>query len=566
MGNEIHQSIAKNAELEDKYQKAQDERERFTREIIDSTEPKKVVVAGPGTGKTYLFKDVLKEKGKTLTLTFVNTLVEDLSLDLYGISEVRTLHSFARRVLGGSKVKIYPKLTNIIEEDAIILIGETVDFNKMFYNLDDEDDYIKFYKGRKDYYEHYGYNDIIYAAVKWFEKRNDRIPEYELIVVDEFQDFNKLEVALIDFLSLKSPILIVGDDDQALYDFKSASPDHIRDRFGDKYSDYMPFTLPYCSRCTRVVVGAANDVIDNASKNGHLKNRINKDLKYFSDKDKDAISDDNLKIVYTQVFAKQVPYIIESNIHQLAEMSKCEFSVLIISPTRVQSEGIVSSLKQKGFRNISTTKRRDEKEPTLMEGLKILLEDKDSNLGWRIAVKFLPDDDDLVAILKIVHVDSSKSIKDLVNENIRREVTELLRTFRAIRKGQLGDKKLLDDSLPKIGIDPLELAEKHLREELSRTSRGIGKPGIRNMPIVATTIQGSKGLAADHVFITHFDDQYFIRNRDKEKISDQDICSFLVALTRAMERVILISTKPDVVPTFLTWIAEDRIERVSMSK
>jgi len=566
MGNEIHQSIAQKDELEEQYQNAQKERELFARAIIDSAEPKRVIIAGPGTGKTYIFKDVLKEKGKTLTLTFVNTLVEDLSLDLYGISEVRTLHSFARRVLGGSKVNIYPKLTNIIEEDAIILIGETVDFNKMFYNLDDEDDYIKFYKGRKDYYEHYGYTDIIYAAVKWFERRNDRIPEYELIVVDEFQDFNKLEVALIDFLSLKSPILIVGDDDQALYDFKSASPDHIRDRFGDKYPDYTPFTLPYCSRCVRVVVDAANDVINNASKNGYLRNRAAKDLIYFNDEEKNAVSAENPKIVYAKVFSKAIPWFIEKNIEQLAEMSKCKFSVLIISPTRIQSQSIVNSLRKKGFRNVVSTKIREEKEPTLIDGVKILLEDKDSNLGWRIAVKFLLDDDDLAAILKIIHDDSSKRIKELVNDNIRSEVTELLRTLRAVRKGQPGDKRMLDDSLSKIGIEPLELAEKHLREELSRTSRGIGKPGIRNMPIVATTIQGSKGLAADHVFITHFDDQYFIRNRDKEKISDQDICSFLVALTRAMGRVILISTKPNVVPTFLTWIAEDRIERVSMSK
>lgn len=38
----------------------------------------KIVLAGPGTGKTTLFRTVLAGKANTLTLTFVNALVEDL--------------------------------------------------------------------------------------------------------------------------------------------------------------------------------------------------------------------------------------------------------------------------------------------------------------------------------------------------------------------------------------------------------------------------------------------------------------------------------------------------------
>ena len=35
--------------------------------------------------------------------------------------------------------------------------------------------------------------------------KKDKVPKYEQVVVDEFQDFNKLEVALIDLLSDKNP-------------------------------------------------------------------------------------------------------------------------------------------------------------------------------------------------------------------------------------------------------------------------------------------------------------------------------------------------------------------------
>ena len=46
--------------------------------------------------------------------------------------------------------------------------------------------------------------------------------KYKLIIVDEYQDFNKLEVAMIDLLATKSHVMVVGDDDQAIYDFKNA--------------------------------------------------------------------------------------------------------------------------------------------------------------------------------------------------------------------------------------------------------------------------------------------------------------------------------------------------------
>jgi hypothetical protein len=75
--------------MEDKYTRAQKERQKYIDAVLSSSSKKKIVVAGPGTGKTFLFKKVLQGKSKTLTLTFVNSLVEDLSLELNGISDVK---------------------------------------------------------------------------------------------------------------------------------------------------------------------------------------------------------------------------------------------------------------------------------------------------------------------------------------------------------------------------------------------------------------------------------------------------------------------------------------------
>ena len=239
---------------EERYAKARTDRRAKVDAVLQSKSQRKIVVAGPGTGKTFLFKEILKNKNNSLTLTFVNSLVEDLSLDLCGLSEVKTLHGFARSVMAkaSSNVRVFPKLSKVIGEDAEILKGQKIDFDSLFHNRDDKNEHIPFYKRRKLIYQHYGFTDLIYAAVLYLELKTKRIPAFDQVLVDEFQDFNQLEVSLIDLLASKSPIVIAGDDDQSLYHFKDASPIHIRERYGDKNKEYESFNLPHCSRCTSV--------------------------------------------------------------------------------------------------------------------------------------------------------------------------------------------------------------------------------------------------------------------------------------------------------------------------
>lgn len=255
---------------DNKYILAEIESRRCIDKIIESSSPKKVVVAGPGTGKTFLFKKVIEGKKNALTLTFVNALVQDLSLDLYGMSDVKTLHSFARgalRKITGNEVKIFSKFSAVLGKDAEILLGQSIDLDSIFYNMQ-ENEHIEFYKNRKDYYDgYYAYSYLIYDLVKSFQKQRDKLPSYDYVLVDEYQDFNESEITLIELLSEKSPVLIAGDDDQALYEeLKSASAKHIRQKFSDDCMDYESFTLPYCRRSTRVIVEAVNDIISVATK------------------------------------------------------------------------------------------------------------------------------------------------------------------------------------------------------------------------------------------------------------------------------------------------------------
>lgn len=555
----------KEENFENEYKKAAHERQKHIDLILDSKSDKKIIVAGPGTGKTYLFQEVLKSKKKSLTLTFINSLVEDLSLELYGLSDVKTLHSFARSELGKAikgGVKVFSKLSEVIKDDSKILLGREIDFDPLFHNKEDENEDIEFYKKRKKYYDnHYGYSDIIYALVKHFEKRNDRIPIYEQVVVDEFQDFNNLEVALIDQLAEKSPILLTGDDDQALYEkLKSASAEFIRQRYHNANLNFTPFSLPFCSRCTQVIVDAVNDIIDAAYAAGYFSKRIKKEYEYFREEEKDKESKENPKVIYSQLFDKQIPWFIEQCISEIAEAVRAKFSVLIISPIKLQSRSIIQSLKGKGFRNIESTGKRDEKDLTLLDGLKILIADERSNLGWRIAAKFLLKEKDFRIVLRETNKEDPKNILDIITKKLKKEIKELLKIIRKVRDDKEIEKNKFDDFLKKIKFEPADVAREYIKDEIIYGSQIFGNPSLRKIPIKATTIQSSKGLSADYVFITHFDDQYFIKNKEKKKISDQDICNFLVALTRARRKVFLISSNKKE-PTFLKWIHPNRIEK-----
>lgn len=546
---------------QDKYAKAQQERDKHVEAVVKSKSAKKVVVAGPGTGKTFLFKKVLQGKRKTLTLTFVNSLVEDLSLELCGISEVRTLHSFACTTL---RLKLFPKLPEVIKQDAKLLLGKDIDFEHIFHNRKDTDPHIPFFKARKDYYGHYGYADAVFKVVVHFEGKKEKIPTYDQIVVDEFQDFNPLEVSLIDLLSEKSPILLAGDDDQALYAFKSASAKHIRHRYSDPASEYAPFNLPYCSRSTRVIVEAANNIVQSAKTNGNLTGRINKPYLYFDQKDKDKESSQNPKIAHCSIFAGQVPWFIQQQIDQIARDRRQTFSVLIICPTKTQCRSTAAGLRGKGFETIEFAEKHDGKEPTLLEGLKLLLEDRNCNLGWRIVSKTLLEPADFLEVLKESEKKGASTLVELVPAALKKKVKSLLTMLRAIRDGQPLPNSDCDILCEQIGLDSHELATESIKSNILSHPHHVANPALRKIPIKVTTIQSSKGLAAEYVFITHFDDRYLINKAPK--VTDQDICNLLVAITRARTKLFLISTVTTKTPTFLDWISPACVETLAVTR
>ena len=83
---------------------------------------------------------------------------------------------------------------------------------------------------------------------------------YDHVLVDEYQDLNKAEQAVIDLLCSTASLCIVGDDDQSLYSFKHAHPEGIR-TFPSTHVNTTDHFLLDCYRCPTTIVTVANALI-----------------------------------------------------------------------------------------------------------------------------------------------------------------------------------------------------------------------------------------------------------------------------------------------------------------
>ena len=549
-------------EADNEYMTHDQARRACTDAIISSEANKKLIIAGPGTGKSCLFREICKknmEKGatKNLALSFINELVDDLSRDLHHLAEVKTLHSFALSRIPRDK-NMFLRLGGVIERDYSIAFGKNVDFNSIFCNLVEAEVELKYYSKRRQYYNFFSPHCSVYTLIKIFEQNEARIPVYSQILIDEFQDFNKLESRLLSFLAKKSPVVIVGDDDQSLYDFKYAQPADIRDKHSS--GEFMIFGLPYCSRCTKVIINAYGKVIETAQAKGYLQERVSKEYLYFPSDEKDKSSDAHPQIALKRgVYQNIIAYNIDKEIEDLFDPRAIHLpTVLIICPLRKQVESVEKGLRARGFKNIDT--RQKNKNDIVMEGFNLLLENSSCNLAWRVLFEAECERTGASDRFEQVMSESFKSdtpFKDLLTVDERRPIKKVNAALRKIRDGKEVDDDAMQEVFAVIGYNPAEIAQTKIRDEL--VLKSAQKNIYRNTPIKIVTVLGSKGLTRDYAFLVNFDDRFLLDRDDKSfRITDGSICKFLVALTRARERVCIYTSKNEY-PTYVQWIPDDLI-------
>jgi superfamily I DNA/RNA helicase len=517
---------------------AEEELKAATDKILESTARRKLIIAGPGAGKTWTFKQLLERAPGTaetrLVLTFINSLRSDLAKDLADLAIVRTFHSYCFGVL-----KRNPNLRPGLRDDFVCqphLASIIKDDWRYYHGTDDAPAFVDamrrldasvdktFFLTRSAYYNAVEFDDAVYRVHQAWQEDVDSIPVWDLILIDEFQDFNPLEAGVIEALAGMSPIAIAGDDDQALYgQLRRATWDYIRALH--HRGDYEVFELPFCMRCTEVIVNAVNDVLAKAIDQGGLQGRIEKRFDpYLPKKGDDSARYPHIDHVKCSVqrlnanyfgryIAQQASRIPAQEIMEAHESNNAPALVIGQSQYLDQIEGHLRSI------GIPTVRSRSDRSPlTREDGLRLLKKDAESNLGWRIVVApvFLP----------------------AVGEVVMRSIVE---------------------SLPLVSLLSEEFRQDVLAEvealEAEDPSRETTVP--EGLYVKLVTFEAAKGLSAQHVYVVGLHEREL--PRDAGNITDREICVLLVALTRAKKKCSLLVTdhfahlqkRPSV---FLSWI------------
>ncbi|MDY5845711.1 MAG: ATP-dependent helicase [Bariatricus sp.] len=139
------------------------------------------------------------------------------------------------------------------------------DFHSQY--LDQEEFALLFreYEKKKKERKKFDFDDMLVQCYALFQKRPDILKGWQerftYILVDEFQDINRVQYEVIRMLAAPEyNLFVVGDDDQSIYGFRGAKPElmmYMKQEFPNLRQ--IPLTTNY--RSTEYIVGAASRVI-----------------------------------------------------------------------------------------------------------------------------------------------------------------------------------------------------------------------------------------------------------------------------------------------------------------
>lgn len=288
---------------------------REQEEAITHKEGPLMVLAGPGSGKTlvitYRVKWLIENAGihpsNILVITFTRAAAEEMKkrfLQFDGMENAPvtfgTFHSvffmilrYAYRYTGSNIIREDMK-RRYIKEMTDNMELEIEDENEFLSGIINEISYVKGEMMSLSYYHSSNCSDELFAQIyEGYEKRlreenlidfDDMLvfcyellkerkdilamwqQKFQYILIDEFQDINKVQYEIVRMLAGKGEhLFIVGDDDQSIYRFRGARPE-IMLGFEKDYPEAKKVILNTNYRCSAEIVDSAEHLISHNTK------------------------------------------------------------------------------------------------------------------------------------------------------------------------------------------------------------------------------------------------------------------------------------------------------------
>ena len=209
-------------------------------------------------------------------------------------------------------------------------ISEDAFASSDYFNPDDPYDVAtesiyRYYQDKLHFYNAVDFDDILYLTVKLFQQNPEVAKEYsrkfKYIMIDEYQDTNKLQFAMVRAVtSTHSNICVVGDDDQSIYAFRGADITNILS-FEKLFDNTKVIKLEQNYRSTPNILNLANAVIKQNKKRKDKTmfstNAFGKTPKVWSCADSDheaqVVIDEIIKIQKQGRFLGEVALLYRSN-------------------------------------------------------------------------------------------------------------------------------------------------------------------------------------------------------------------------------------------------------------
>ena len=588
-------------------------------EAVLSNDNEIMLVAGAGTGKTntivkkiiYLIKEQRVIPYNILAVTFTNKAVKEikervnnsLCTNHSGVV-VNTFHQLAKSILdkddnyqllGYKSLKIledegrekildkiikYNEMYNRVNEFNKTIKALLIDFNAKKNNRYIESSNKEYEELFKELYHAYvlevfanGYielddlvNLVIVLLERYPEIRKEVSSAFDYIFVDEYQDVNKEQYKLIKLLKNKNKVLIVGDEDQAIYGWRGSNSKYFRD-FQLEYPDCRVIKLERNYRSTQQILNLADGFIK------QNKNRIDKTLK----SDKIGVLPDIQEISSKE---NQIEFLFDQ-IQKLGS-NKNDIAILI----RNRDFDYLSDLKLKFVKNdigytmvgeFPLLKRKIIKD--LMAILKFLITDTD-NISLSRIIKNMKLGLGEQFYNKIEEISVEENIKSYYHIMKNHEKYADLKRYSS--KIESFIEKFKDYNMEKSFViiiekvveeffDEVILSEYHyLQEFIREANRYYEKNGYMTLneyldyiqyfkdtgkadKVQIMTMHASKGLEYKNVFVVNLHEKYPMLNKaNYEKLDKNDLAGIqvieeerrllYVAMTRAKERLFVLGS------------------------
>lgn len=273
-----------------------------------------LVLAGPGSGKTTVITNRIRyltryggvSPSSILVITFTRAAAREMEERYNKMSEKEetassgrvsfgTFHSVFFRIL---KLAYGFTADNIVREDQKIQCIRK-QMEQLDLDVEDETEFISsilteisivkgemlslehyyskncggdIFKGLYQGYEHFlrtnslvDFDDMLTMCYELFRQRKDILAawqkKYQYILIDEFQDINRIQYEIVKMMALpENNLFIVGDDDQSIYRFRGSRPE-IMLGFEKDYPQAKKTLLAVNYRSSREIVEAAGRLI-----------------------------------------------------------------------------------------------------------------------------------------------------------------------------------------------------------------------------------------------------------------------------------------------------------------